>query len=96
MTDFKQELLNLKAQALQMVKDSSPIKTGNLQASVYAVDNKDGGFSIIIDTDQAPYAQHTLEQWTKNKQNPNEGWAYHASKQFKEYAKARLLAERRK
>lgn len=100
MRDVKKEIQALKDIALQMVKNSSPILTGSLQSAIYAVDNNDGGFSIMINTDEAPHANHTLEQWThprwNGKKNPNEGWAYHASKQFKEYAKAKLLAERRK
>ena len=76
----------LKEEALLMVKNSSPILTGNLQNSVYARDIPGGGFEIYIDTSQAPYAIYTLEQWVspqwKGKKNPNEGWAYEASKGF--------------
>ena len=91
---LKNEIEHLKQQALQMVKNSSPVRTGNLQNSVYARDLPDGGFEIYIDTNQAPYAQYTLEQWThprwNGKQNPNEGWAYEASREFMQYATSRL------
>jgi hypothetical protein len=97
---LKIEIGHLKQKALQMVKNSAPVRTGNLQNSVYARDLEDGGFEIYIDTTQANYAQYTLEQWThprwNGKQNPNENWAYEASNEFMVYAKARLQARRSK
>jgi hypothetical protein len=91
---LKNEIEHLKQQALLMVKNSSPVRTGNLQNSVYARDLEDGGFEIYIDTNQAPYARYTLEQWTHSrgngKQNLNENWAYEAAREFMQYATSRL------
>jgi hypothetical protein len=61
---LKTEIQFLKLQAYHMVRNSSPIRTGNLQNSVRVRDLDNGGFEVYIDTNQAPYAIYTLEQWT--------------------------------
>ena len=92
--ELRNEIKFLKVRAFMDVRNSSPVRTGNLQNSVRAVDRADGGFEIYIDTKQAPYAIYTLEQWVhprwNGKKNPNEGWAYHASKTFTDFVKIRL------
>lgn len=91
---FRREMAFLKRRAYLDIRNSSPILTGNLQNSVRIRDLEDGGFEIYIDTIQAPYAQFTLEKWThprwKSKPNPNEGWAYEATRQFLDFATNRL------
>jgi len=92
--ELENEIQLLKNQAFIMVRESSPVRTGNLQRSVRVEDLPDGGFQVYIDTKQAPYAIHTLEKWTHKRwhgrPNPNEGWAYWASERFINYATARL------
>lgn len=92
--ELRNEIRFLKIRAFMDVRNSSPVRTGNLQNSVRAVDRSDGGFEIFIDAKQAPYAIYTLEKWVhprwNGKKNPNEGWAYHASKGFMDYAIPRL------
>ena len=84
----------LKEQALESVKLSSPFDTGNLRDSVYAKDLPDGGFEIYIDTAKAPYAIYTLEAWVSpywnGKKNPNERWDDEATSEFKKILAAKL------
>jgi len=94
--EFWREMAYLKREAYLSIYTSSPVRTGNLRNSVRVKDLPNGGFEVYIDTKQAPYAIHTLEVWKhqrwRGKRNPNEGWAYYASSQFAEFAKARLGA----
>ena len=74
---FNQVMAALKADALKIVKQSAPVRTGNLQDSVRARDLPGGGFEIYIDTQQAYYAEYTIEPWIHDRwngrENPNEG-----------------------
>ena len=69
----------LIADALKTIKESSPVRTRNLQNSVKArkLSNGQLGFEIYIDTIQAPYAEATIDPWVHGRwhgrENPNEG-----------------------
>jgi hypothetical protein len=93
-SQLTREIIHLKAKAIMMIKNSAPVRTGNLQNSIFVRDLPDGGFEVYIDGNKAPYAIYTLEEWThprwNGKQNPNEGWAYEATKDFIKYAQTRL------
>jgi hypothetical protein len=60
---FNKLLEVLKRDALKTIKDSSPVRTGNLQDSVKVRDLPNGGFEIYIDTLQASYASATIDPW---------------------------------
>lgn len=80
---FQNEMQEFKREALQVIKNSAPVRTGNLQSSVKVRDLSNGGFEIYIDTGQAPYAEATTDSWISPKwngrENPNEGWDDEAS-----------------
>jgi len=81
--DFNREMQEFRKEALQAVKNSAPVRTQNLQNSVYDRDLPNGGFEIYIDTSQAPYAEATTDTWVSpqwgGRANPNEGWEVEAA-----------------
>lgn len=91
---FNAMMEELKRDALKQVKNVTPVDTGNLRNSVRSRDLPNGGFEIYINTEQAPYAKHTIDPWTDgrfgNKQNPNEGWTDTAGRIFVNMAKLKL------
>ena len=86
---FKDVMRQLKLEALKTVKNSAPVRTGNLQDSVKVRDLVGGGFEIYIDTVQADYAKYTTEPWEKGL-NPNQYWDKEASALFVKRAAFRL------
>jgi hypothetical protein len=99
-TQFNKAMKDLKNKALSIVRNSAPVRTGNLQNSVKLRDLSNGGFEVYIDTGQAPYAEATTGPWTHprwgGRQNPNEGWDQEAADEFKRYAKLKLQSRQTK
>lgn len=91
---FEQLLDALKRDALKTIKNSSPVRTGNLQSAVKVRDLPNGGFEIYIDTLQASYAEATTGPWVHGRwhgrANPNEGWDQEAAQEFIKRTKIRL------
>ena len=94
---FDKLLEALKADALKTVKESSPVRTGNLQSAVKVRDLPNGGFEIYIDTNQAYYAPYTIEPWIHGRwhgrENPNEGWTSEAMVEFIARAKVKVQGQ---
>jgi len=91
---FNRLLEALKTDALRTVKQSAPVRTGNLQNAVKLRDLPNGGFEIYIDTLQAYYAPYTIEPWVHGRwhgrENPNEGWTSEAMNEFVKRTKLRF------
>lgn len=91
---FVNAMNDLKSDALKTVKQSSPVRTRNLQNSVKVRDLPNGGFEIYIDTQQAYYAEFTIEPWVHDRwhgrANPNEGWTEEAANEFIKRARIKL------
>jgi len=96
MTQIQKLMNDLEKEALRNVRNSAPVKTGNLRDSVYSV--RIGNMILIrINTGKAPYAPYTIEEWTNprwnGKTNPNQYWDRRGSQNFINYAKAKLKAK---
>lgn len=95
---FETIMSSLKQEALQIIKISAPVRTGNLQDSVKARDLPNGGFEIYIDTNQAPYAEATTNTWVSpqwnGRKNPNEAWDKEAADNFIRKVKSKLNADK--
>ena len=80
-TKFVSKIDELKALAVKIYKDATPVASGNQRDSIFAKDLPDGGFEIIVGTD---YANAT------NKSGPNAGWIDKAAALFMSQAKLKL------
>lgn len=84
---FQRTMNDLKKEALQIYKASTPVLTGYQKDHIYAKDLANGGFEIVVDTD---YVQYTTDQRKDGSINPNEGWDKEAGALFISRAKAQL------
>ena len=81
--------------AVEIVKEYSPIKTGNLRhnAITYSFVDSDT-FIIEVNTSIAPYMPYTNEPWVarrwNGKKNPNEGWWEDACESIKLFIELEL------
>lgn len=72
--ELDSRLATAVAKARIIIMNQAPYRTGNLRMSI-RTEQIGSGYSIYVDTNQAPYMVHTEEAWgSKEKTNPNEGW----------------------
>ena len=83
---FYASMKELKREALETYRASTPVKTGYQKEHIFARDLPNGGFEIVVDTD---YVQYTTDPWTVGI-NPNEGWDDEAAAHVIQRAKTKL------
>ena len=93
--EFERTLQRAVEDAHLLVQQVAPVRTGQLQRSIKLVATAEG-YSIIVDTGEAPHMPYTEEKWLherwKGRANPNEGWFREVTELVFRLLRARLRA----